>query len=957
MDRWRLSLLIFSSVAALSFGGEQAPSKQPVATPRVADKSTEALRLLARTQFEVAVSARDAEHDPIKAAHYFLHAGLNAHAAGDEQLVIDAGHAAQEVAGAVEFTFSHGANVTGAVLSPDQELLCSWSYEERSVRLWSLKTGQLVKSLTLPAGVGRVQFHPTERTLLIDAEDLVAIWPFDQDEISHSFNPNAGKSSHGVTRSQFHGRDIWVGGSPQGWQWHPGDEPQPLDGTFARVIVGNHSEFHAEIVNVGDRTLMAKADRSGGQVRDWQTGEHLRSCSRGQVLRIKLNPHNRQVLTWSRPGPKEHTVATLWSLDQAEPLQELGNMPAPVDPVLSPDGKHLVIWGDHHTSEWDKGAPASATALSLWSWADRKIVQTIPLDGTVAGAQFDSSGRHLVTWSQRGTVNLWRIVDEVSPVTGEKRTQVAELLWQCQANGGVVAIKFHPTQPQVLIINRQKQAQLIAIPQYRAFGDAALAAKVIRRFVNSVVGAEFSRDGKRLVTWGDERLARVWNLEHGIPTKLFRTTNSVGNPPRPLWLSGDRLLTGYSSKPLQMWSLRTREALWTAPEDAKFLFVDGSPSGDHLFLRRTAQPPNKSAEQLELWSIHEPAPLKVWPFEFNGRGDRGFRFISERRYMMWHKHDLWLHEIGRDEPLRQWKAKLWYYNVMPLSDGQRLIATTNTNKYGEGELLVLLLDSDEPLSQVDVKCDFAFSKLLAGEQGLLMWQQADRGDQVLAQVLFFDPKRSAVTLENFLTRDASGDGLDTTDFDAKSRFVVHPNSRRLWSTETGKILYEFRRRTPAQGGGYDETNHMQLKLDPLGRFLVSWGPSANRRDYRLKIWSLADLQPDAEWQPVAQHELRDADVMSVRSDGTFIVDLRGELWLMSSSGQSQPLRQITGPGPYNLGQSRVHPETGHVYGTNNSGEIFEWRLTTWNADDLHRELSELERRSGQHLDPALGRLR
>ncbi len=957
-------------VLCLSSGVRRGRTEEAPATKPAADKHAEALRQLAQTQFEVAVSARDVEHDPIKAAHYFLHAGLNAHAAGDEQTAIDAGHAAQDVVGAVEFTFPHGANVSGAVLSPDQELLCSWSYDEHKVCVWSLKTGQLVKSLTLQVGVGRAQFHPTERTLLLDAYDLVAVWPFDKDEISHSFNPNAGKSSHGVTRSRFQGSAIWVAGSPHGWQWQLGKEPEKLDWEFAQVIGGNHTDFHADLVAVGDRTLATVVARSVGNIWDWKTGEHLRSYARGQVLRMVLNPHNRQVLTWSRPGKKDQTVAALWSLDQAEPLHELGEMAAPVNPILSPDGKHLVIWGDHYTSESDKGAHVS-TALSLWSWADRKVVQTLPQDGTVAGTQFDSSGRHLVTWSQHGTVNLWRMVDEVSPITGEKRTQVVELLCQCQAEGGVASIQFHPTLPQVLIVNRKQQAHLFEIPKYRAFGDAALASKVISQFVSSVSGAEISRDGQRLVTWGDEPRVRVWNLEHGVPKTLLRTTNSIGSPPIPQMLTGDRILVGgYSDEPLSLWSLHKPEPIWKAPAGANYFAVDRTPSGDHLLLRRTELPaqapkrnPNKPevrpeprAEpvvRLELWSIHQPAPLKAWPSEAKIRGDRGVCLLDDRRYLTWLEHDLWLHEIGREEPIRQWKATHWFYKATPFANGQRALVTTATANYGEGEVLVLSLDADKPLYQVPTRSDFLEATLLPNERGCLVWHRPFQQVASQAQLIFFDAQRPSVALEDFQSRD-----IEAIDFDAKPRYVVSSNfeQRRawLWSAENGKRLYDFHRRGPKQSG-FDENDLMNFKLDPQARFVVSCGASPNQRGSRLKIWNLAELKPNAEWKPSAQYDLPYTDILSVNTDGTFAAKVGGEVWLMSWSGRAKPLRRFVGRNAFS--HVSGNRKTSQFVGTNPAGEIFEWRITHWTATDLRRELAELETRSGLRLDPALGRLR
>ena len=927
-------------------------------------------RLLSRSQFELGVVARDSEHDPIKAAHYFLHAGLNAAAADDQQLAIDASHAAQDVVGAVDFSFPHQAPVGGTVISPDGNLLCSWSYVGRSVHIWSLETGTHVRSLELPVGVGWARFHPRKRLLLIGAFNAVAVWPFDSDEPASQFNPYAGTRTGGVPRAVFHpnGEAVVTSASKVIWRWTPGSKPEKVTDPFERVLLGN--PFRGRDERTETPKLVARFDGQQVQVWDTQTGKSTRSvhCN-GPVLQTLLIPYSQQLLTW-HGTPKQSTMQ-IWSLDAAkfEPLHGDNAWSAPGRAVLSPDGKHVVSWGEAPPKVRQYAVRITSMSLDVWSCAERRLVATLTLNSPVRDVRFDPTGEHLVAWSGDGTVSLWSL-----------REDKIQRLIQWSSNSSVESIVFHPTQPQLVVVTKGNPARLFAIPKFRS-SEFPRESIPLRQFSGPVRDAVFTADGQRLITWGDGRVVRVWNLNHGVPQPVVRITTSGGNPPIVRWLNGDRFLAGgYSGQRLSVWSLKKSEALWQSPVDWECYLHSATSHGEHLIvtqIKRTApsarprrdrpipvpedrpEPRPRVQKYFQLRSIHEAEPLKTWPVEGEFHSWRRFRFLDDRRYLVWHQHELRLEEVTRDEPLRQWKIAHWFSDVVPFSDGRRLLATTNTNqtrtnRYGEGEILVLSIDDEEPLLRVTAERDFLRARLVPDESGVLVWHKSRRPvgtDPSFARLHYFDPGQPTVTIENFQPRDG-----DAVDFDRECRFIVGSRFESrlawLWSAETGKLLHEFHRRGSEQSG-FDENDIMYAKIDPQARFAVTWGASTLRRSgssgASMKFLSLEDFQLFAEF------DVPSGSVVAVREDGTVVLKTGQEVWLLSPTGHPAPLRRLSSP--YGVKQCLQHPQTGAIYAVNIRGEIIEWTLPTWSTDELKRELQQLERRTGQVLDPQSGRLR
>lgn len=952
--------ILITLVAAGTCADPLPAAEEPASVPEAS-----ALSQLAVAQFKLAVTARDTKRDMVEAGHYFLHAGLNAAAAGNEQLRVDASHAAQDVLGAMEFTIPHTSAADGVALSPKEDFLATWSFGARTVQIWSLKSGQHVRSLTLPSGVGHVRFHPHKREVLIGAHNHVAIWPFDQAEAVDQFDPLAGTRVGMVSRPVYHpdGESVLVRSASRVlWHWKPGSDPVEFDGPY---VFG--ARFDRNRKQYEPPALIARSD--GRDVRVWDFGDpafsELRhvTCN-GPVLQTIVNVPRREFLTWH--GTPSSSTAQLWSLDpeQPEPLFGDDSWGAPGRVVISPDGSLAAAW-ELPPRNRRYGNRVTSLQVRVWSWGTRRTVATLDHSSPVHEAWFDPASQHLVTASGNGTVTVWGINDD-----GKIWRRI-----EWHTGHEVASIEFHPTRSQLLIVSGESPAQLFDIPSYSRMEGVSRNLSPIRQFSGSVKGAVFTSDGLRLVTWDKSRLVRVWNLNFANSPTLLRTRNGSGKPSPLRWLTKDRFVVGgYAPDPLAVWSTRGTKPLWQSPGYAPCPMHAASSDGEHLIVTIHARqptvarrpdrpappdkenPPKPAKPPFELRSIHREEPLKVWPaVDAFLAGRRGFRFLDDKRYLTWLKHELTLEVIGEDEPVHKWNTSRWFYDVVPFANGQQLLATTNTDRNGQGEVVVLPVDGGEPSFRISAEADFLRAQLLPDESGVLVWhgrrRTAERR-QSFARVHYFDSTRPTVTINNFAPRE-----LESLEFDRECRFIAGSRfeSREawLWSSKSGKLLHSFHRSPPGETG-FNENDIMHVKIDPHARYAVTWGGPARSSGpvsgVNMKLWSLTDFRPYAEYSG------RSGNVVAVRDDGTFIRHAGNEVWLMSSSGDPTPLRRLKHPEAA-IAQCAVHPESGDVYAQNMRYELLRWRLPTWNTDDLKRELRQLERRTAQVLDSSTGRLR
>jgi eukaryotic-like serine/threonine-protein kinase len=360
---------------------------------------------------------------------------------------------------------------TLAQFSPDGTRLVTASGD--SARLWDAQSGQLVTGpLKHDGDVNSAQFSPDgQRILTASSDNAARVWDarngrlvtgplkHDGDINSAQFSPDGQRI---VTSSSDNTARVWDAQSGR-----------PLAGPLTHRFAVNSAQFSAD----GKRIVTA----SGGAARVWDAqsgrplaelqhpynanilvagldnGRQVTELQHGDfglinaVNSAQFSPDGTRIATVSQDG-----AARVWDAQSGQPLAELGGEAASAQ--FSPDGKRILTVSGMAARVWDaqNGQP---------------LTEPLPHNFGLSSAQFSPDGKRIVTAGDGG-VRLWDAQTSqqlMEPLKHGRDARPGE--FKRGANGEFVAGLIYP-----------------------------------------VHSAQFSPDGKRVVTTAEDGYARVWDI-------------------------------------------------------------------------------------------------------------------------------------------------------------------------------------------------------------------------------------------------------------------------------------------------------------------------------------------------------------------------------------------------------------------------------------------------------------
>ncbi len=241
----------------------------------------------------------------------------------------------------------HTNSVWAVVISPDGQTIASGS-EDDTIKIWNLKTGQLLRSLSGHTDTIRsVAIAADGQTLASGSGDkTIKVW------------------------------NLWTG---------------KLLGT----LIGHSGPVWSIAISDDGRTLVSGGEDGAVKLWNLQTGEvrYAIAAHSGRVFSVAINPNGQNFAS----GGIDKTIK-IWNVETGQLLRTLeGHTDAVRAVSFSPDGQKLA------SSSWDK-------TIKVWNWQTGEQLHRLQgHTARVISGVFSRDGKTLASTSNDRTIKIWDV--------------------------------------------------------------------------------------------------------------------------------------------------------------------------------------------------------------------------------------------------------------------------------------------------------------------------------------------------------------------------------------------------------------------------------------------------------------------------------------------------------------------------------------------------------------------
>jgi WD40 repeat protein/serine/threonine protein kinase len=433
----------------------------------------------------------------------------------------------------------HAHRVMSAEFSPDGNRIVTASWDD-TARVWDAQSG---KPLTAPMVhteyVNAAQFSPDGKRVVTACSDGTArVW----DAQSGTFLAETSKHSGGLESVQFSPDGNWIitasdDHAARMWDAASG---QPV----TEPLLHGDSVESAQFSPDGKRILTVSGngawlwEQVGGQplAKSFKTRGYAQFSTDGKRL-VAATPFNSEIATrvWDVPSGQPLT----------EPFQGSGSVQSA---QFSPDGRRIVT-----TSV---GNPPGLWAARVWdAVTGQPVTEPLKHENLITSAQFSPDGTRIVTASTDRTVRVW------DATTGQPLTD------PMVHSNMVYAAQFSPDGTRIVTGCRNGTARVWdavtgqpLTKQFKRRGEAMTSSAPTMAILYS---AQFSPDGKRILTASADDTACVWDAQ-STQLLIGPLEHSGGAMPAPVSAQfspdGTRILTASADAAL-VWDAVSGQAL------------------------------------------------------------------------------------------------------------------------------------------------------------------------------------------------------------------------------------------------------------------------------------------------------------------------------------------------------------------------------------------------------------
>jgi WD40 repeat protein/serine/threonine protein kinase len=535
----------------------------------------------------------------------------------------------------------HTDAVLAAGFSPDGGSIVTAS-RDRTARTWATSSGALQQEFSEGHGflASRALFFDEGRSLVTAAVDnTTRLWNVATGTEVLRFDRTGRAAAVAVCTKQpwlitgGHNKDVQVwdrttGERRQQWLGHVAEVTALAVSIDESVLFSGDANGHVRVWNLSDGTLRQKLEGHSRRIQSLvplPDGKTLLSASSdqtvatwdwatGQERREAVLKHPDAVLTMVVSSDGQFAVTSCadrtlrrWNLQSHRMEQTFGPV---ADPAYSlalsaddarvysaqPEERTVRVWdtstgrellqprdeGPQRARSAKRAMPKSPPeALVERNTSDRENESAIAAENTANNP--DNTLGALLDLKQRGGL-LWAItltpLGDLLTVGGNEarlwnRKSGVELM-AFRPHAAVAAAQYSPDGRWLVTASWDSSAKVWDVQTGQAVGKLE---GVHQGFVNSAV---FSADGLQILTASDDGTAQLWNATTRQPVQRFeghqgRVRQAVFAP------DGKRIATAGDDKSIKLWSLQTGECLgtWTGHEWA-VLTIQFSPDGQRL---------------------------------------------------------------------------------------------------------------------------------------------------------------------------------------------------------------------------------------------------------------------------------------------------------------------------------------------------------------------------------------
>jgi len=465
--------------------------------------------------------------------------------------------AAQDVA--VFPQLGHSTKIQSVVFSPDEKHILSGSLD-KTIKLWDVANGREIKTfLGHTDSINSASFSPDGKQVLSGSHDkTIKLWDVASGREIRTFLGHTDSISS-------------VSFSPDGKQILSSSRDKTIklwdtsSGKEIKTFVGHTDTVNSVCFSSDGKQILSGSNDKSIKLWDVVSGQEITNFlgHTKQVYSVVFSHNGRQILS----GSEDETIK-LWDVYNGQEIKTFSGYIGETV-AFSPDGKYILS-GSYNTSSfilWDIDS-----GKEIWKIKNRVVSACFSSDGN----QILSAGNSIILWDVESGHEIKTFsghaisIGSVSFNYNEKQfISVSGIinLWDIVSGHQIKTIQSYQMQPPVMfspdgkyVLSRTIEFGPIVMYLWDGLSDLKITSFSSNIF--KVTSANFSSDGKQIISGFEDGTMRLWDTSSG---RLIRTFSGHTKMVSSVCFSpdGKQILSSSWDTTIRLWDVSTGREIKT----------------------------------------------------------------------------------------------------------------------------------------------------------------------------------------------------------------------------------------------------------------------------------------------------------------------------------------------------------------------------------------------------------